>query len=575
MDNSKVVSDELLKEFNELKDLNRDIVIADYNSSKKKNKELFIKGDVRASSQYIFNNQKKDAAKICDKFYNTDTKCISIVKRTKVGMDGLMIEIAKNITTHKDNNVALDRDNVLFITGMSNKSWEDDMRDKLPSCFKENVYHHGKLQRLQNRLRNIKNSLIIIDEIDTGDKEDQKLHLLLKESGILDIKYMEENNIRFVFVSATMINELHYLYHWGDKHYIYYMTIPDNYIGHKEFLKLNIIQEFYPINDVESADKWIKEDILEHYGDDYRVHIIRTDEKNKDFILNACIKNKIHFKNHTSDDRISNEELSTIFDNINNHLVIAVKGFYRRANLIPNKWKLKIGATHERYVKKYDTNVQVQGFPGRVSGYWKNLILNGHKTGPHRTSIAAINEYEEFYKNPLGKIKYNTAGSKKSFLNPKNIKNLETINKSEEAIVVDENKKQKTNGGGVIKKDKNVIKDRYGVKDRYRVYDDEKITKEVCTILGYGYRKVKNNSDGFKKTSVNYKAEVVSLKQAISKVPSAYTNHGDKITWRTCYPCYVDVKNKDTLRFVVIIRPETDISKVETEIDTIYPSMKL
>lgn len=62
-----------------------------------------------------------------------------------------------------------------------------------------------------------------------------------------------------------------------------------------------------------------------------------------------------------------------------------------------------------------------------MSGYWKQEILNGHKTGPHRTSIDAINEYEEFYKNPFGKIKYSTTGSKKLFVNPKHIQNLETI----------------------------------------------------------------------------------------------------------------------------------------------------
>jgi hypothetical protein len=49
----------------------------------------------------------------------------------------------------------------------------------------------------------------------TGDKEDQKLHRLLEESGILDMKYMEENNIRFIFVSATMRNELTELRKWG------------------------------------------------------------------------------------------------------------------------------------------------------------------------------------------------------------------------------------------------------------------------------------------------------------------------------------------------------------------------
>ena len=66
-----------------------------------------------------------------------------------------------------------------------------------------------------------------------------------------------------------------------------------------------------------------------------------------------------------------------------------------------------------------------------MSGYWKEEIINGHKTGPHRTSINAIKEYEEFYQNQdpdsLEKIKYSTTGSKKLFVNPKNVPNLETI----------------------------------------------------------------------------------------------------------------------------------------------------
>jgi hypothetical protein len=53
--------------------------------------------------------------------------------------------------------------------------------------------------------------------------------------------------------------------------------------------------------------------------------------------------------------------------------------------------------------------------------------MNGWITGPYRTSIAAILEYEEFYKNPHAKIRYSIASSKKLFMNPKNIKNLKII----------------------------------------------------------------------------------------------------------------------------------------------------
>ena len=110
-------------------------------------------------------------------------------------------------------------------------------------------------------------------------------------------------------------------------------------------------------------------------------------------------------------------------------------------------------------------------------------------------------------------------------------------------------------------------------EDKYRIYDDEIVVKKVCKKLGYEYRKIKNNSDGFKETSLNRKKEVVSLSNAISKVPSTYSNHGDVVTWRTCLPCYLDITDVNTLRFVVIIRPETDINMVKEQIDTRYPSI--
>jgi hypothetical protein len=64
------------------------------------------------------------------------------------------------------------------------------------------------------------------------------------------------------------------------------MTLPDMYIGHG-VLELGIIQEYYPVEDDESAEIWVQEDIM-NYGTDYRVHIIRTDDENKEFISNAC-----------------------------------------------------------------------------------------------------------------------------------------------------------------------------------------------------------------------------------------------------------------------------------------------
>jgi hypothetical protein len=76
---------------------------------------------------------------------------------------------------------------------------------------------------------------------------------------------------------------------------------------------------------------------------------------------------------------------------------------------------MKIGAVHE-ICHQVRHKRSGSGIAGRMSGYWKQEILGGHKTGPYRTSIEAILEYEEFYKNPLKIGKYTTAHRNKPFV---------------------------------------------------------------------------------------------------------------------------------------------------------------
>ncbi len=533
----------------------REAVITAYNAAKAENRQRFLEGDVKATEEYIFPNQRADAQAIADKFYKDGRYVISVQKKTKVGADGLMIEIATLLTTHPDDNFVFDPTNLRIITGMSNAGWEKDMIDKAPTCFKGKIFHHGKLSKAD--LVGLKNSLTIIDEIDTGDKEYQILHNTLKEAGVLDIEHMKKNNNRFVFISATMIKELYDLYRWGSLHELYKMTIPDTYIGHKDFLERGIIKDFFSLDNDESAEKWVHEDILEHYGTDYRVHLVRVNPKTVNVVQNACIRKGVIFKNHTSTDRLSPEEITELFkEPLTGHIVLGVKGFFRRANLSPNAWKMLIGATHELYTKKVDNNVQIQGLAGRMTGYWRHIIDSGHKTGPYRTSIKAIKEYENVYEDPFGPNTYKTSGFQKkagrvhasnTMLSTRNIKHLVSVPLPDTAsTVVDSNK--------------------------YRVYDDEDIVRNVCNFLGYTYTPTKANADGFKETSLNSKKGVALLSDAIKKVHTAYGTNNGTITHRTYYPCYVDVTDASTLRYVVILRSKTDPAKI-TECDETYPSI--
>jgi hypothetical protein len=298
---------------------------------------------------------------------------------------------------------------------------------------------------------------------------------------------------------------------------------------------MKIIQEFYSLQTKENAEKWVKEDILENYGTDYRVHIVRLSAKSVDIIQKACICNGIDFMNHNSSNRLSPQAIKVLFkDPLTKHIVLGVKGFFRRANLIPNCWKLRIGATHELYTKLVDNNVQVQGLPGRMTGYWRAIIEGGHKTGPHRTSIKAIEEYEETYINPLGLTSYQTNGFKKNkdgkvsaqptMLSVENIANLEPIDLP---VIVEETI------GLIIKKCENQEE----VKDYIKATFPGKI----------GPHKVVANEDGY------FEATIRSVKKVWSCLEVQNERKGGlaESTYRV-RPCYEDINDKSTLQWWVI-----------------------
>ena len=422
-----------------LRNARREEALQSFNAAKASNRRRWLEGDPNATEEYIWPNQKYDAANIVSLLHDDDARVVSVQKQVKVGANGLIYQLAYLVTTHSDNNFVVNPGNVIIGTGMSNIKWEKDAIDEAPPFLKNSIFHHGQLKNAN--LQDIKDCLIIIDEADSGTKEEQVLHSTLKEAGIMDAEHMKENNIRIVIISATLTRELHELYRWGILHKSYKMTIPDTYFGHKDFLENEIIQEFYPLNSDQSANRWIEEDIIGYYGlDDKRIHIVRVNTKSATFVQNACIRNGISFINHTSDARISDDILAELFkQELTKHTVIAVKGFFRRANLIPNAWKVRIGAVHEFYTKKVDNNVQVQGLPGRLCGYWKATIEGGHKVGPIRTSVEAIKEYIKNSEDPIGANPYHTAGFKKdnngntttsgpsSMLSPQHIGNLVPI----------------------------------------------------------------------------------------------------------------------------------------------------
>jgi hypothetical protein len=191
-----------------------------------------------------------------------------------------------------------------------------------------------------------------------------------------------------------------------------------------------------------------------------------------------------------------------------------------------------------------------------MSGYWRDAIEAGHKTGPYRTSIKAVQQYEDAFNEPFARNSYKSAGFKKdvgrvsatpTMISPKNIVGLVPgdLPDTAEEPAVDPN--------------------------TYRIYSDENVVRSIFAILGYRFVEADTNSDGFKETSLRTEKRVVSLADAVAYVPNSRGASGGGTQSRRYYPCYTDVSNNTTLRYVVII--EDGKQDKLPEIDAKFPSI--
>jgi hypothetical protein len=113
----------------------------------------------------------------------------------------------------------------------------------------------------------------------------------------------------------------------------------------------------------------------------------------------------------------------------------------------------------------------------------------------------------------------------------------------------------------------------------YRIFSNFSIMKKWCKVVGYKVNKIKPediDEKGFIKVGLNKAKEVSNLKNVLKKVSHAYG--GGKNAYRTYLPCYENLAEVSTVRYVVVVRKpkegeEADAEKKIKEADSTYPSM--
>jgi hypothetical protein len=399
----------------------------------------------------------------------------------------------------------------------------------MPNIIQERIFHRDNLnsKKFLDGIKNKKNVLIMIDEIQIAAKEKQTMCKIFNKVGFYDRDYLLKNDIKIVEFTATPDGTIYDLMKWRDNAIKIKMLPGLGYISCFDFLDQGRVRQF--------KNLWsVKENILEikkilDKQEKPLYHIIRTPKSDDG---NSVIQN---FKNVLGEDIIIKKyDRESDISDINSllsiepltNIFIFIKEKLRCAKTLN---KTYLGIMYERFRSKPDDTVIIQGLIGRGTGYDDNGLSY------YFTNIESIEKY---------RILWN------SNFEDKSVKWKSKTTKQISGILTS---KGTYNNPSLIKGmnvQDNII-DPFNIKI-FNSFDEAK--EYLKTILPTSrpkrlYDKNKTE-DGFYMNTLREKTEVMSLDYIIKNKKCGINK---KSKYRI-HNCYEDITDNLTLKFVVVFK---------------------
>lgn len=402
----------------------REIVRANWNG-----KEDIMR---KKGEELAYSSQKEKAIEVYAAFMS-GVSLVTLVTSPQWGKTGVAMYLMYMMTTHNDDTKMTHPDNVFIITGMSDKDWRKQTKERMLDCFKDRVYHRNDMHKMIAEVSNKQDVLIIIDECHYGSEQNQTVHDCLKTAGLWDIDKIVKNNIKILCISATPGPVLLDAQKWGDEHH-QLIIAKDNGNIYTSFQTLLDAKRIMPVMDLkkeENVEAFIKL-VEKRWSDTPKYHILRlSGQSRKDSIIrNALTERGYVCLDHDSKKRIDDIE-TTLGIRPTNHTFIFIKGFWRAAKTLDDK---HVGVCFET---GKDFTAIIQGLGGRLLGYGRQR----GKTAPLLfCDVNAIKNYinwlinnanyylvDMYRSNGLNVKKGRILKKKDTTLHPKGISNLVEI----------------------------------------------------------------------------------------------------------------------------------------------------
>lgn len=339
----------------------------------------------------LYDNQKECALKVCNVFNDKKKTNVLVYGKTQTGKTGCMTSIIKLYML--TNNIPID--NIYIITGLSDKAWKKDTKDRMPDSIYERVFHRANLPNsFIKDIRLKKNLLIIMDEIHIACKESQTLQKTFKKCGFYDLDNLLKNDIKLIQFSATPDGNINDLDDWEEFSIKIKLEPGDSYVGSKELMRSNRVKQFKDLNIYENVLELLP--IVEKYENPL-YHLIRVPNKRNDKQENVINNFKSIFKENCIYNidylKVEKQDINDLLKTpLKKHTFIFYCEILRCAKTQIKKY---IGISYERYCITINDSTIIQGSIGRLTGYDDNGISICF------TNIETLKNYETLWDNNM------------------------------------------------------------------------------------------------------------------------------------------------------------------------------
>lgn len=348
----------------------------------------------------IYDNQEECSLSIVSNLHNKKYINFIIVALTQSGKTGTMCGLIKNYLNDTTNLIPIE--NIYIITGLSSRDWLDQTRNRMPKSIQERVFHRDNLTNIfVDDIKNKRNVLIIIDEIQIAAKENQTLYKVFSEAGFYNKQNLLKNDIKIIEFSATPDGTIYDLMRWGENALKIQMEPGKGYTSCFDLKNQGRVLQYKDLCGYNKKTGEVNEEIvannileLKSHTDKYEkplYHIIRTPNGYMSDIVIEYFKKYINqdIQYYTYDKESDIEDINNILEvEPEQHIYIFIKEKLRCAKTLHKKY---LGVVYERYTKSPDDAVIIQGLIGRGSGYDDN------GKSIYFTNIQSIEKYEKLW----------------------------------------------------------------------------------------------------------------------------------------------------------------------------------